>query len=109
MEALEGKVLATPTPAPKVFYRYVHDCFCILKKQDLQRFLDCLNAQNVNIQYRAPGWERSRLLSIQEAHTHRSLSLSSHHPIGHKTSAVSSLVTRSVRLCSDEGALKSYG
>ncbi|XP_037528657.1 uncharacterized protein LOC119405905 [Rhipicephalus sanguineus] len=51
MEALEGKVLATFTPAPKVFYRYVDDCFCILKKQDIQRFLDCLNAQNVNIQF----------------------------------------------------------
>ncbi|XP_054922070.1 uncharacterized protein [Dermacentor andersoni] len=51
MEALEGKVLATFNPAPKVFYRYVDDCFCILKKQDIQRFLDCLNAQNAHIQF----------------------------------------------------------
>lgn len=89
MEALEGKVLATFTPAPRFFCRYVDDCFCILKKQDVPCLLDSLNAQNVHIQFTvefeqgnmlpffgcscSPRCGRSLLLSVQEAHTHGSL------------------------------------
>lgn len=43
-EALEQIVLAELKPAPKVFLRYVNDCFCILCRNDVNRFLHNLTA-----------------------------------------------------------------
>lgn len=43
MEAIEAQALSSFTPAPKVFLRYVDDCFSILQRKNLDPFTAHLN------------------------------------------------------------------
>ncbi|XP_037574329.1 uncharacterized protein LOC119456571 [Dermacentor silvarum] len=53
MELVEQKALADFAPAPKIFVRYVDDCFCILNKNDAPRLLRVLNSIEAAIQFTA--------------------------------------------------------
>ncbi|XP_077490911.1 uncharacterized protein LOC144101649 [Amblyomma americanum] len=51
MEEIEGRALAAFTPAPKVFLRYVDDCFCVMKREALKDFIVQLNSIEPAIQF----------------------------------------------------------
>ncbi|XP_077523183.1 uncharacterized protein LOC144134065 [Amblyomma americanum] len=116
MEEIEGRALAAFTPAPKVFLRYVDDCFCVVKREALKDFIVQLNSIEPAIQFtveeeidgRLPFLDllvtrdSSRLhFSVyrKPTHTGRYLSYRSIHPDCQKCSVVSSLLRR-MKVCS---------
>ncbi|XP_075736219.1 uncharacterized protein LOC119161015 isoform X1 [Rhipicephalus microplus] len=123
MEAIEQKALGTFQPRPKVFLRYVDDCFCVIKKKDVQAFLDCLNGVETSIKFTVEE-EKDGCLPFLDAvvkrtptglafavyrkptHSGRYLDYESVHPVAHKRSVIRSLVQRAIRICSDEESLQ---
>ena len=53
MEAIEEEALQSFATAPKIFVRYVDDCFCILQRSEVDRFLSHLNSIEPAIQFTA--------------------------------------------------------
>ncbi|XP_037529362.1 uncharacterized protein LOC119406703 [Rhipicephalus sanguineus] len=51
MEAVEGRALQTAGITPKIFLRYVDDCFCILKTSAVDAFTAHLNSIEPAIQF----------------------------------------------------------
>ncbi|XP_077498014.1 uncharacterized protein LOC144108719 [Amblyomma americanum] len=51
MEKLEQRALASFVPSPKVFFRYIDDCFCIIQKGVVSKFLAHLNSLERAIQF----------------------------------------------------------
>ena len=123
MEAIENKALESFQPRPKVFLRYVDDCFCVIKKKDVQPFLDCLNGIEPSIKFTVEE-EKDGCLPFLDAivkraptglafavyrkptHSGRYLDYESVHPVAHKRSVVRSLVQRAIRTCSDARSLQ---
>ncbi|XP_077535913.1 uncharacterized protein LOC144148203 [Haemaphysalis longicornis] len=53
MEVIEQKDLAGFDPKPKIFVRYVDDCFCIINRNDAPRLLLLLNSIEASIEFTA--------------------------------------------------------
>ncbi|XP_077498768.1 uncharacterized protein LOC144109871 [Amblyomma americanum] len=116
MEKLEQRALASFVPSPKVFFRYIEDCFCIIQNGLVNKFLDHLNSLERAIQFtieeeldgRLPfldvlvsreGQGLSSSVYRKETHTGRYLYFNSVHPASHKKAVVSTLLQRAKRLC----------
>lgn len=116
MESLERCALASFVPAPKVFLRYVDDCFCIIRKDVLPQFTTHLNCMNEAIQFTVEEENNGQLPFLdvlvkragpglefdvyrKSTHTGRYLHFRSVQPASHKRSVVSSLIRRSHTVC----------
>lgn len=60
-ETIEEKALEPFTLTLEVFYRYVDDCFCVLRRDDFARFPPCLNSVELSIQFTGEQEENSCL------------------------------------------------
>lgn len=123
MEAIESKALDNFQPRSKLFLRYVDDCFCVLDRRHVQRFLEHLNGVEPSIQFTVEE-EASGSLPFLDAivsrsgegltfgvyrkptHSGRYLDFKSAHPTSHKRSVVMALTNRARRTCSDEVLLQ---
>lgn len=117
MEALEARALASFAPQPKVFLRYVDDCFCVVQKDAANSLLAHLNSMERAIQFTSEEGADGKLPFLdvlvsrqgqrlrfsvyrKETHTDRYLNFNSVHPASRKTAVVSTLLQRAKRLCS---------
>ncbi|XP_077546863.1 uncharacterized protein LOC144159322 [Haemaphysalis longicornis] len=107
-EALEQRALASFAPSSKVLLRYIDDCFCITRKDEVSKFLDHLNSLERAIQFTLEEEVDGKLpfldvlvsrqvqrlsFSVYRKDTHigRYLNFGSMHPAAHKQAVVSTL------------------
>ncbi|XP_049267386.1 uncharacterized protein LOC125756556 [Rhipicephalus sanguineus] len=117
MESLESRALSSFSSRPRVFLRYVDDCFSVVKKSALSAFLLHLNSMDPAIQFTTEEEVNGRLPFLEvlvkrdgsrlsfsvfrkETHTGKYLSFSSVHLMCQKKSVVASLVRRAEKLSS---------
>lgn len=122
MEVTEPNTLIDFAPKPKIFVRYVDDCFCIINRNDAPRLL-LLNSAEATIQFTAEYECCSGLLFLdvevnrtrtslsfavhrKATHTRHYLNFNSCHPACHKQSVTSSLVERATRICSGDDDMR---
>ena len=109
MEMFEELALRTAEHPPRIWRRYVDDTFCVMKKTDVEGFLDHLNSIRPTISFIMEQEEDGKLpfldtlldyksdgsldVSIyrKPTHTNRYLHFSSHHPRHVKEGVVSCL------------------
>lgn len=119
MEEVEQKALATFTFAPRFWKRYVDDTCTALSKQVIPSFHQHINSVNDHIQFTLEEENGGRLAFLdlllkhnqdgtvdttvyrKKTHTDKYLDFTSHHPLVHKQSVVTTLFERAENLCSD--------
>lgn len=119
MEAVESRALSSFAVPPKVFLRYVDDCFCVLQREALPAFTSQLNSIEHSIQFTVEEESEGCLPFLdvlvkredghlkfsvyrKSTHTGRYLNFRSLNPSCHKRSVVSTLLKRAQRTCSSE-------
>ncbi|XP_077547988.1 uncharacterized protein LOC144160630 [Haemaphysalis longicornis] len=117
LEAVEKTALSLLSRRPKIFVRYVDDCFCVLKREDAPVLLEHLNSVQPTIQFTMEEEAAGRIAFLdvevqrkntgfvttvyrKPTHTGQYLDFASAHQVGHKRSVASALFTRAQRLCS---------
>lgn len=120
-DATERTALSSFSHRPKIFVRYVDDCFCVLKREDAPVLLQHLNSIQPTIQFTMEEEVAGRIAFLdvevqrkntgfvamvyrEPTHTGQYLDFASAHPVGHKRSVLSALFTRAQRLCSSTQA-----
>ena len=116
MEEIEESALATFDPPPRFWKRYVDDTCTALPAASVPSFLNHLNNVNKHIQFTVEEEENGVLPFLdvlltrdidgtietsvyrKQTHTDRYLDFSSHHPLSHKKSVVTSLLSRAKAL-----------
>ncbi|XP_075738710.1 uncharacterized protein LOC142783978 [Rhipicephalus microplus] len=119
MEYIEEKALSSFSPRPKLFLRYMDDCFCVIKTAEVENFRQHLNSVNPAIQFttecesdyclpfldvqvtrRCNGLELT--IHRKPTHTGRYLQFDCSHLACHNASAVTTLLERARNLCSND-------
>jgi hypothetical protein len=115
MEVIEEQAIQDATSPPKVWKRFVDDCFSIIKKTNISSFHDTLNSIDPHINFTIENEKdgkiafldtlisrRDGLISIdvyrKPTHTDRYLNYLSHHNQKHKISTATTLINRSLSL-----------
>ncbi|XP_064469880.1 uncharacterized protein LOC135384612 [Ornithodoros turicata] len=123
MECIEERALQSSPNHPKVFLRNVDDCFCILKKSDVDAFLTHVNSVEPSTQFTVERETDNRLPFLDVlvtrhennleftvyrklTHTGRHLPSDFNHPSCHKAAVVSFLLSWARNICSTEGGRK---
>ncbi|XP_077564627.1 uncharacterized protein LOC144180094 [Haemaphysalis longicornis] len=119
MEKIKRTALENFPEKPKVFLRYVDDCFCVIKENTAENFLSQLNLIDPAIQFTTEK-ETNGTLPFLDAlvkrqpeglnftvyrkptHTGRYVQFDFCHPNSHKSSVVSALLLRARTICSTE-------
>ncbi|XP_077492181.1 uncharacterized protein LOC144103295 [Amblyomma americanum] len=116
LRAIENQALASFQPRPKIFLRYIDDCFCIIKKDALTAFTEHINSIAEAITFTVEEEVANRLpfldVSVERngrrllfqvfrkpTHTGRYLHFSCVNPPCHKRAVAASLIERSRKIC----------
>src|SRR5690606_5479908 len=124
MEDIERRAELSIVHAPRLFLRYVDDCFVICKRDQVEDFCNFLSNIEPSINFTIE-WEKDSMLPFldvlvkrlpsgilefevyrKKTHCGRYLHFSSANPLNHKISVVSSLANRARIICSSREAYK---
>nr|XP_037285638.1 uncharacterized protein LOC119178534 [Rhipicephalus microplus] len=119
MEYIEEKAISSFSPRPRLFLRYIDDCFCVIKTAEVENIGQHLNSVNPAIQLTTecesdhcpPFFDvqvaRKRdglefFIHRKPMHTGHYLQFDSSHPGGHKAVVVTTLFESARNLCSND-------
>ena len=118
MENLEMKAFQGYGTVPRVWKRFVDDVLAVVRKAEVERFLDHLNNTHPNILFtmeleqnrslpfmdvrftRLPSGALEREVYRKPTHTNRYIHADSHQPMNVKSATIRCLVDRAFKLCS---------
>ncbi|XP_075741713.1 uncharacterized protein LOC142792096 [Rhipicephalus microplus] len=119
IEYIEEKALSCFSLRPKLFLRYMDDCFCVMKMSEGEKFSEHLNSVHPAVRFTTECESDHCLpfLEVQKArkrngpefsihrkpaHTGRYLRFASSHSACHKDSVANMLLERAKNLCSND-------
>lgn len=120
MEYFEKLALDSSPIKPKIWKRYVDDTFVVLKRNEVDRFLNHLNSLHPKMEFTSELEENDSLAFLdvliirkqdgtfghtvhrKSTHTNRYLNGNSHHHPANFTSVVASLINRAQKICDSE-------
>ncbi|XP_072037135.1 uncharacterized protein [Amphiura filiformis] len=96
MEDFEERAIKTAPHPPKIWYRYVDDSFCIMKRAHVDEFTHHINSINGAIKFTTEQPDGSLTCGVyrKPTHTDQYLNFGSHHPLQHKLGVVRTLTHR---------------
>jgi len=123
MESLEDRALSRMAHPPRMWKRYVDDCWAVIRADYFEDMFTQMNKQHGNIKFTkehaknnqlgfldalavCKGREVSTTVYRKPTHTDQYLNYNSNHPQRHKASVVWSLATRAFLYCDTEDELQ---